>query len=113
MGSIDMVVFDLAGTTVQDQDGLVAKVFLDVAAAHDIATTPAEIASMRGRSKIEVFRALLARQGAGTGGARGGGDGTLEDRAQAAHADFQSRVLAAYRRACPPVPGAVETFRHL
>ena len=100
--------FDLAGTTIQDQDDLVANVFLDVASSHGISTTPEEIRSLRGRSKIEVFRLMLSRQS---------GESThatdVEARAQAAHRDFQSRILSAYRKSCVPVPGAVETFRYL
>ena len=108
MKPVDMVMFDLAGTTVQDQDGLVANVFMDVASTRGISTTAAEINSMRGRSKIEVFRFLISRQQG-----KAISHTEVEDPAQAAHADFQSRILAAYRRACPPVPGAVDAFRFL
>jgi phosphonatase-like hydrolase len=105
---IEMVMFDLAGTTVQDQDGLVANVFLDVSKKQGISTTPAEINSMRGRSKIEVFRFLVGRQFGSTMAAA-----EAEAKAQNAHADFQSQILAAYRKACPPVDGAVECFKFL
>jgi phosphonatase-like hydrolase len=63
---------------------------------------------MRGRSKIEVFRFLVGRQ---FGASLSPVD--AEGKAQAAHEEFQSEILAAYRRACPPVDGAVEAFKFL
>lgn len=66
-----LVVFDLAGTTMQD-DGIVAAVFRDVLATERARTSPEEIARVRGASKKEAFR-RLARDEAQAGTAAGAG----------------------------------------
>ena len=52
-----LAVFDLAGTTIQD-DGTVAAVFQEVLAAEDIRSTSEEITRVRGAAKREAFRQL-------------------------------------------------------
>lgn len=99
-----MFVFDLAGTTIADQEGLVPRTFLAVAEEHGIRTDMSELNTLRGRSKTEVLRLLIGRQFP---------DAESERRVAAAYADFQSRVLAAYQRECRPIPGAEEAFRFL
>lgn len=104
MRHFDLFVFDLAGTTIADQEGLVPRIFLSVAAEHSISTDLAELNSLRGRSKADVLRLLIARQYPGA---------DVEARVAAAHADFQDQILAAYRRECRPIAGAEATFRFL
>lgn len=99
---IDLFVFDLAGTTIADQEGLVPRTFLAVAGDHGIHTDLSELNGLRGRSKAEVLRMLIGRQF---------GVSESEQRVAAAYADFQSRVLAAFRRECRPIPGAEDAFR--
>lgn len=104
-GRIDLVVFDMAGTTVQDS-GLVEQAFLaadrDAGLSRtddDRAQMLAYVADTMGQSKIAVFRHL----------ARGD-----EDRAQAANAAFERRyaeLVAAGR--CRPIPGAEELLGQL
>lgn len=53
-----LAVFDLAGTTIQD-DGTVATVFKEVLAAEDIRSTSEEISRVRGAAKREAFRQLV------------------------------------------------------
>lgn len=52
-----LAVFDLAGTTMQD-DGSVASHFLQVLREEGLAGTPEDIAGVRGASKREAFRKL-------------------------------------------------------
>jgi phosphonatase-like hydrolase len=52
-----LAVFDLAGTTIQD-DGTVSAVFQEVLAAEGIRSTPEEISRVRGAAKREAFRQL-------------------------------------------------------
>jgi phosphoglycolate phosphatase len=52
-----LAVFDLAGTTIQD-DGTFAAVFKQVLTAEDIRSTSEEIARVRGAAKREAFRQL-------------------------------------------------------
>ena len=52
-----LAVFDLAGTTIQD-DGTVAAVFKEVLAAEGIWPTSEEIAQVRGAAKREAFQRL-------------------------------------------------------
>jgi phosphonatase-like hydrolase len=54
-----LVVFDLAGTTLQD-DGTVAEAFREVLAAEGLACSADTIARVRGASKREAFRQLAA-----------------------------------------------------
>jgi phosphonatase-like hydrolase len=57
-----LAVFDLAGTTIQD-DGTVAAVFKEVLTAEDIRSTSEEIARVRGAAKREAFRQLAREPG--------------------------------------------------
>lgn len=52
-----LVVFDLAGTTMED-DGTVAETFREVLSASGLSCTTEEIAQVRGASKREAFRRL-------------------------------------------------------
>lgn len=90
---VQLVVFDLAGTTVRD-DGVVEAAFED--ALDELGLTPTEaqrrlVAETMGQSKIAVFRALL-------------GDEELARRANRAFEEAFSRRLAAGE--VTPVPGA-------
>ena len=57
MGMPTLAVFDLAGTTIQD-DGTVAAVFQQVLAEENIQSTAEQIARVRGAAKREAFRRL-------------------------------------------------------
>src|SRR5688500_2109719 len=56
----ELVVFDLAGTVMQD-DGAVLNAYRSALGEHDIAFTEAELAVRRGGSKRAVFQELAAR----------------------------------------------------
>ena len=65
---IKLVVFDMAGTTVQD-DGLVLRSFVQAAEAVGLVATPDELNARMGLSKLEVFDELARRQLGGTAAA--------------------------------------------
>lgn len=100
-GSVELVVLDMAGTTVRD-DGLVERAFDDALREVEVAdeeweTAQRHVRETMGQSKIEVFRALFP------------GD---ENRAQRGNASFERRYDELAQR-CEPVPGAEQTIRAL
>jgi phosphonatase-like hydrolase len=102
---IELVVLDMAGTTVAD-DGLVIDAFTAAVGAVGVDGRGAEFERMlgyvketMGQSKIVVFRALL------------GGD---EERAQLANAAFEARYGQLIQSGqCAPIDGAEDTIRAL
>ena len=92
-----LAVFDLAGTTIQD-DGTVVAVFKEVLTAEDIRSTPEEIARVRGAAKKEAFRQLATEPG----------------QAERLYENFFERIRRRYT-ASPPqeVPGTSDTFAWL
>lgn len=104
---IDLVVFDMTGTTVSD-DGVVVQAYQAALAAHGITVRESDLAAARGASKHEVFHrfATQARPGAS--------DAEVGELARAAHADFQHALREAYANGpLLPVPGAGDTLRWL
>ncbi|MDA3625689.1 phosphonatase-like hydrolase [Saccharopolyspora sp. WRP15-2] len=104
MDQLELVVLDMAGTTVRD-DGLVVQAFdaaLRESGVHrgtaEFAHAQRHIQVTMGQSKIEVFRALF--------------DGD-ESRAQRANIAFESSYDGLAARRCEPVPGAEEAVRLL
>ena len=100
----ELVVLDMAGTTVRD-DGLVERAFDDALAEVGVGGGTAQharahryVQETMGKSKIEVFRALLPGE---------------EGRAQQANAVFERSYDALAARRCEPVPGAEEAVRSL
>ncbi|QRP43958.1 phosphonatase-like hydrolase [Amycolatopsis sp. FDAARGOS 1241] len=100
----ELVVLDLAGTTVAD-DGLVVRAFTAAIGAAGVSEEDSRFAGMlahvhatMGQPKITVFRSLLP----------------TEDLAQRANAEFERayHVLVAAGE-CKPVPGAEEVIRGL
>jgi phosphoglycolate phosphatase len=57
---VELVVMDMAGTTVHD-GGEVPGAFRSALAAHGVAVTDDELAAVRGASKREVIRTLVIR----------------------------------------------------
>ncbi|QEO14452.1 phosphonatase-like hydrolase [Agromyces intestinalis] len=101
---VELVVLDLAGTTVRD-DGLVERAFVLAAERAGIApegeardTALRYVRDTMGQSKIEVFRALT-------------GD---EEAAQRANAEFEAAYAELVAEVgVEAIPGAVETIREL
>ncbi|HKF37796.1 MAG TPA: HAD family hydrolase [Ktedonobacteraceae bacterium] len=105
MGPIQLVVFDLAGTTVDD-GGMVLTCLVETARAHDLPGTPEELNALMGMNKREVFGMLAARR-------YRAGSPEAERVADEAMATFVVRMRAAYGRHLAPIPGAEETFAFL
>jgi beta-phosphoglucomutase-like phosphatase (HAD superfamily) len=96
---VELVVMDMAGTTVHD-GGEVPAAFRDALAAHGIALSDQEIARVRGASKREVIRRLVARH--------------LPDAPPtlpaAAYDGFRAALAERYRAGVRAVEGAEEVF---
>jgi phosphonatase-like hydrolase len=99
--SVRLVVFDLAGTTVDD-GAQVAEAFTTALRPHGVTLGPDAIAGVRGTSKREAISRLLAP----------GPD--HEDRLIEAYSAFRRHLLAAYASTpVTPVHNAIDLFRRL
>lgn len=106
MRRIELVVFDLAGTTVQDE-GNVLHCLVAAAERHGLQAAPDRVNALMGRNKLEVFRTLLAESHPQKD------EEAREAEAQAIHATYQAMMVEYYRHHCRPVEGAEECFRAL
>lgn len=100
MNDIQLVVFDMAGTTVKD-GGQVPAAFASALSAHGIGVTPDQLTRVRGASKREAVRQFVPEG---------------PDRARVAdlaYADFHARLAALYERGVEPIDGAEAVFRTL
>lgn len=104
--SLRLIVFDVAGTTVCDDDNAVAGRLCDALQAAGTAVMPADVDPVMGMPKPLAVRMLLEQ-------ARG--QAPTDDEVARVHADFQARIVAHYREAdtVKPAPGAVELFAAL
>jgi len=95
---LELVVFDMAGTTVEDR-GQVPAAFEAAFAAHGLAVTAAQLSAVRGSSKREAVRQLIPE-----------GDGR-EATAAAVYSSFCERLARRYsEEGVRAIPGARETF---
>ncbi len=96
MNKFDLVVFDMAGTTVAD-NGEVTRAFMAALAEFDIAITPEELNKVRGASKREALLMLL---------------GSLRaSQLDAIYARFVETLSAIYRdNGAHEAPGAMGAF---
>lgn len=92
---IELVVCDMAGTTVCDA-GQVPEAFTSALAAHDIPVTPQAINSLRGASKRLAILNLVP-EGADRAG-----------RAERVYATFVEQLARVFKGTVEPVPGARE-----
>ena len=100
MNDIQLVVFDMAGTTVKD-GGQVPAAFTSALSARGIDVTPDQLRRVRGASKREAVRRFVP-------------DGPDRERvAELAYADFRARLAGLYQRGVEPVDGAEDVFRML
>ena len=101
MDSPELVVFDLAGTTVEDR-GEVPFAFTAALAEHGIDVTPEQIAGVRGSSKRQALARFIPA---------GPDQAGVADRA---YASFRSHLAQRYDVAgVKPVAGAVQAFQWL
>lgn len=106
MGPIQLVVFDLAGTTVDDSGGVVLGCLVEAAKAQGLPASAAELNALMGLNKREVFGLLAER--------RFPDDPIAADwLAEEALAGFVDRLSQTYDGSLKPVPGAEETFAFL
>ncbi|BBZ44748.1 phosphonatase-like hydrolase [Mycobacterium parmense] len=100
----ELVVLDMAGTTIDD--GMqVYRVLGETAAAHGATPTREDIARWHGSAKHEALRALLTPPG---------GTPPHDERLHAVVGDFRARLTAAYTAAPPvPLPGVPEALADL
>jgi phosphonatase-like hydrolase len=106
MRPIQLVVFDLAGTTIDDDGAVVLNSLVETVRIYDLPGTPDELNAMMGMNKREVFGMLAAR--------RYPADSvTAEQKAKEALATFVAHISAAYERHLAPIAGAEETFAFL
>ncbi|HEY0754530.1 MAG TPA: HAD hydrolase-like protein [Ktedonobacteraceae bacterium] len=106
MGPIQLVVFDLAGTTIEDKGGVVLNSLMETVQAYELPGTAQELNALMGMNKREVF-GMLAAQLYPKDEARATG---LADEALA---NFIERMRAAYEAHLAPIQGAEETFAYL
>jgi phosphonatase-like hydrolase len=101
MDSVELVIFDLAGTTVEDR-GEVAAAFASALAEHGIGLSTEQLQSVRGRSKREAILHLVP-----AGPERAA-------RAASIYECFRDQLAQRYRLdGVHPVAGAEATFRTL
>ena len=104
MDAIKLVIFDLAGTIVEDR-GEVLGAFSTALEKHGVAHTTAELKEWKGASKQEVIRHFVQRQA---------GPGANESTVAAVYGDFHRELERHYRgNGVLPIPGAAETFAWL
>ncbi len=104
---IDLVVFDMAGTTVRDDDA-VNRCFRDAIAGAAIDVSRDEVNAVMGIAKPVAIRTLLERAGRTD-------PADLDAEVRRIHADFVRRMVEHYRdgQAVAEVPGASDVFRAL
>jgi phosphonatase-like hydrolase len=101
MRPVDLVVFDMIGTTVTASDGIPAafEQALDIVG---VRLTPADIQSIRGRSKIDAIRELLTTHR---------GESCAQEQTQVVYKSFKQILLESYRsEPIEPIAGASATL---
>lgn len=100
LGAVELVIFDMAGTTVQD-DGQVPEAFTAALAEYGVTVGPEAIRALRGASKREAIRGLLPA---------GAAQAELTERA---YASFRHHVARRFANTAQAVPGASDVFTWL
>lgn len=103
---IRMVVFDIAGTTVSDEDNAVAGRLCDALRAVGVDIAETDVDPYMGMPKPLAIERLLSDHG---------GERPSEERVLEIHADFQRRMIDHYKSSptVQQVPGAAEVFAFL
>ncbi len=105
MIGIELVVFDMAGTTIHDEDS-VNRCLREALGAAGLVVTPAEVNSVMGIRKPDAIATLVERSGR---------LGELGERLDAIHRDFVARSIAFYQHdpTVHEIPGATRVFERL
>ena len=98
MSRIKLVVFDIAGTIIEDH-GEVVHAFASALRKNGIAVTENELKQWKGASKREVIRHFVGRGGS-----------TDEQLVETTYQSFRAELERAYDRELHPIAGAQETF---
>ena len=107
MKNFEMVVFDMAGTTVVDKNE-VASCFLEAVNQTGLQATNDEINSMMGWSKLTVFKTLWNRQ------LTGASEKEIARQVDDSYAIFRETLEAHYLKSeIQPTPGSLEIFEYL
>ena len=106
MSKIQLVIFDIAGTIIEDH-GEVVDAFCAALQLNGMIVSPAEIVELKGASKREVITRFVERQW----GSQNPGN---EARIAKAYADFKLQLEGKYSNGgVKPIPGAEATFAWL
>jgi phosphonatase-like hydrolase len=102
---IELVVFDMAGTTVSE-GGAVYRCLQDTLAANGLAVAPEAVQAVKGMDKREALRLLIERSAPAS---------PLLAQLDESYAQFAARMIEFYRTdtSVAEMPGASETFRRL
>jgi len=103
--SIELVVFDMAGTTVNDEDS-VSRCVRGALAAHGVTVTVADVNRVMGIPKPEALRILISESPRRA---------SLIDQIDAIHRDFVARSIRFYQTdaSAREISGSEQTFRAL
>lgn len=101
--AIELVIFDMAGTTVEDNDEVLAA-FMSAVNEHGLDASEEEVNARMGGSKVEVFRYFVGRQyGAGN-----------EKRVDAVYSSFKGALEHGYQKnGVKAIAGVEDTFDEL
>lgn len=102
MASIKLVIFDIAGTIIEDH-GDVVRAFTAALEKHAIPFTDSELEEWKGASKREVIRHFVERQTKSSEG----------ELVEATYADFRKLLEGHYIRGVMPIAGANGIFAWL
>jgi phosphonatase-like hydrolase len=106
MANIRLVVFDLAGTTIQDS-GQVVDAFTTVLNAFGFQLLPQQLQSIRGASKRDVIRSVVENE-------RYAGEREKEERTNQIFDSFRKHLAEIYaQEGVREVPGTFQTFQWL
>lgn len=113
MDPIRMIMFDLSGTTVQDDTAVQDRLY-EAARRYELETSPEEIAYHLGMNKIHLYQFLIARSRGRTARIQDletALDPETEPLAREIFDQYEILMLDHYRQGVREVPGAAETFR--
>ncbi len=106
MEELELVVFDLAGTTIEDR-GEVAQGFVEVLAAHGIPVAEEALRAVRGSSKREVIHRFVEQRYPGR-------RADLAARSEQIFQELRAHLARVYQdQGVKAIPGAVEVFHWL
>ena len=103
MSGIKLVVFDIAGTIVEDH-GEILRAFRTALTGNGISFVEGELKKWKGASKREVIRHFAKQTDP---------SGDIEPRVETCYHRFRLELESCYAEKMVPIAGAVETFRWL